>query len=284
MRPSAPGLIGNVTPRPRTRRRARGTCLPELAVAIAARRRPRRRPCAVAWRRSSSSVPSAMSRPCAMTPMRSAMRSATSRICVVMMMAPPSAYAFAQHVLDLARGAGVEPGQRLVENDHARVVHQRAGERHLLAHALGKPLAALIGMGGEIEPIEQLACARLCASSGSTPHSPATNSRYSSRRELVVDHRLVGDPRHDPLRRDRIGERIDAGDADRAGVGPRQPGDHAQRRGLAGAVRSEQRIKLAGAHGEVETVDRRAVEAFDEAADFEGAWRQGASIGRVPSS
>ena len=57
-----------------------------------------------------------------------------------------SAYALAQHVLDLARGAGIEPGQRLVENDDARVVHQRAGERHLLAHALGKALAALIGM------------------------------------------------------------------------------------------------------------------------------------------
>jgi len=71
---------------------------------------------------------------------------------------------------------------------------------------------------------------------------------------------------------------------DRAGVGPRQPGDHAQRRGLAGAVRSEQRIKLAGAHGEIETVDRGAFEAFDEAADFKGAWRQGCEHCRVPSS
>ena len=66
--------------------------------------------------------------------------------------------------------------------------------------------------------------------------------------------------------------------------GRSQPGDHAQRRGLAGAVRSEQRIELAGAHGEVETVDRRALEAFDEAADFKGAWRQGCEHGRVPSS
>src|SRR5262249_54017175 len=41
------------------------------------------------WRRKSSSVPCAISRPPAMTPMRSAMRSATSRMCVVMMTVPP---------------------------------------------------------------------------------------------------------------------------------------------------------------------------------------------------
>ena len=54
-----------------------------------------------------------------------------------------------------------------------------------------------------------------------------------------------------------------------AGVGPQQAGDHAQGRGLAGAVRAEQRVELAGAHGEIEAVDRGAVEAFDETADLE---------------
>ena len=43
-----------------------------------------------ACRRSSSNVPSAIKRPLAMTPMRSAMRSATSRICVVMMTVAPA--------------------------------------------------------------------------------------------------------------------------------------------------------------------------------------------------
>jgi len=62
---------------------------------------------------------------------------------------------------------------------------------------------------------------------------------------------------------------------DRASVGPRQAGDHAQCRGLAGAVRPEQRVKFAGAHGEVEAVDRWALEAFDEAADLESKWRRG---------
>ena len=54
--------------------------------------------------------------------------------------------ALAQHVLDLPRRAGVEAGERLVENDELRVVHQRAGERHLLPHALGEAFAALVGV------------------------------------------------------------------------------------------------------------------------------------------
>jgi hypothetical protein len=193
------------------------------------------------------------------------------------------AHAFAQHVLHLPRGAGIEPGQRLIENDDARPVHQRTGERHLLAHALGKALAALIGMAGEIEPIEQFLRAHLRQRRLDAPQ-PGDEFQIFLRRELVVDHRLIGNPRHHPLRRHRIGECIDAGDMDRAGVRPHQSRDHAQRRGLAGAVRAEQRIEPAGTHGEVETVDRRALEAFHQAADFESEWRRGSKHGRVPSS
>src|SRR5262249_45604513 len=53
------------------------------------------------------------------------------------------------------------------------------------------------------------------------------------------------------------------------------PRHHAQGRGLAGAVRPEQRIELAGAHGEVEPVDRGPVEALGKAADLEAVGRAG---------
>ena len=131
-------------------------------------------------RRSSSSVPSAISRPPAMTPMRSAMRSATSRMCVVMMTVPPARTRSLQHVLDLARGAGVEAGQRLVEDDQPRIVDQRAGERHLLAHALREALAALVRRGARGRASRCSSRARASAAAASTPHRPATNSRYSS--------------------------------------------------------------------------------------------------------
>ena len=59
---------------------------------------------------------------------------------------------------------------------------------------------------------------------------------------------------------------IDAEDRDVAGVGLQQPGDHPERRRLAGAVGAEQRVELAGADGKIEPVDGRAVEAFRQAA------------------
>src|SRR5690242_21214869 len=37
------------------------------------------------------------------------------------------------------------------------------------------------------------------------------------RRQLVVDHRLVGDPGHQPLGGDRLGERVDAENMNRTG-------------------------------------------------------------------
>ena len=57
-------------------------------------------------------------------------------------------------------------------------------------------------------------------------------------------------------------KRVDAEDRDRAGVGLQQPGHHAQRRGLAGAVRAEQRVEFAGANREIERIDRRAVKTL----------------------
>ena len=64
---------------------------------------------------------------------------------------------------------------------------------------------------------------------------------------------------------------------DRARVGPEQADDHAQRRGLAGAVRPEQRVELAGADREIEMIDRRAVERLGEPAQLKGgaAWLVG---------
>jgi hypothetical protein len=53
-----------------------------------------------------------------------------------------------------------------------------------------------------------------------------------------------------------------------AGVGRQQPAP-CERRGLAGAVRAEQRIELALLHGKIETGDRRPVERFAKAANVE---------------
>ena len=120
----------------------------------------------------------------------------------------------------------------------------------------------------EAEPADQFARAHF---RGLCLDAPKAGDEFEifERRELVVDHRLVRQPGGDLLGGDRIGERVDAADGDRAGVGTQQAGHHAQRRGLAGAVGADQRIEFAAVDGEVERVDGRPVETLGEPAHRE---------------
>ena len=142
------------------------------------------------------------------------------------------------------------------------IVNQRAGQRHLLAHALGKSLATFVQMRLEAERQQKLAARRARTRLAIDAPEAGDELEIFQRRQLVVDHRLVGHPGHDLLGGDGIGERIDAENGDRAGVGLQQAGDHAQGRGLAGAVGAEQGVEFAGANGEVERIDRRAVKTL----------------------
>ncbi len=114
-----------------------------------------------------------------------------------------AANALREHVLHLPRRTGVEAGQGFVENQQARLVHQGAGESHLLAHALGKALAALVSVGIEAEPADQFARPRLGKFGGDAPQ-PSNEFEELEGGQLVVDHRLVGNPGDVPLGRDRI--------------------------------------------------------------------------------
>ncbi len=167
----------------------------------------------------------------------------------------------AEQSLDVAGGHRIEPGQRLVQDDQAGFVHQRSGQRDLLAHALGKSLAALVQMRLQSERDQQALRGRFRCRGIDAPQA-GDEFEIFQRRQLVVDHRLVGDPRHHLLGGDRIGERVDAEHRDGSGVGPQQPGHHAQRRGLAGAVGAEQGIEFAGADSEIERIDREAVKTL----------------------
>ena len=94
-------------------------------------------------------------------------------------------------------------------------------------------------MAAEIEPVQELQRARLGDVGIDAPQAGHEGEVFE-RRELVVDHRLIRDPRRHALGGDRIGERIDPENRDRAGVGFEQADHHLQGRGLAGAVGAEQ--------------------------------------------
>ncbi len=169
--------------------------------------------------------------------------------------------ALAQQALHMAGGDGVEARQRLVENDEAGIVHQRAGKRHLLAHALGETFAAFVPVRLEPERAQEFLGDRLRNGRRDAPEA-GDEFEIFERSELVIDHGLVGDPRHHLLGRNRILERIDAEDRDAAVVGPQQACNHAQSGGLAGTVGADQRIEFTGMDGEIEAIDRQTVKTL----------------------
>ena len=171
--------------------------------------------------------------------------------------------ALAQHVLHHARRTGVEAGEGFVQDDQPWLMHERAGQRQLLTHSLGKLRATFIGMGSEAEPGEQLARPRL-GELRVDPPQPGHEVEILHRRQLVVEHRLVRNPGHDALGADGIGQRVDAKDGDRSAVGRKEAGDHAHGGRLARAIGSEQTIEFAGGDAQIEPVHRRALEGFGE--------------------
>jgi len=118
-----------------------------------------------------------------------------------------------QQSLDVTGGERIEAGERLVQDDQARVMHQRAGQRHLLAHALGKSLAALVQMRLQPERHQELLRGAF-GNPGIDAPEAGDEFEIFQRRQLVVDHRLVGDPGHDLPGGDGIAQGIDAEDRD----------------------------------------------------------------------
>ena len=156
-----------------------------------------------------------------------------------------------------------DAGQRLVEHEKLGVVNQRAGERRLLLHAAGKALATLAAMRPQAELGEQK-LAFFARNSGFDAPQARDEFQVFERIELVIEHRLVGQPGDDALGFDWILARVDAENSDFSRIRRQKPGDHAQRRGLAGAVGPNERVKFARPNREVETIDRLAAKALGQ--------------------
>ena len=89
--------------------------------------------------------------------MRSHIVSATSSVCVDIMIVWPRLRVFAEQILENARRLRVEADHRLVDDDHLGPVHERARDDELLPHAVAVALDQLVAPLLEIEQREQLA-------------------------------------------------------------------------------------------------------------------------------
>ena len=210
-----------------------------------------------------------MSLPWAMTPMRSAMRSATSRMCVVMITVPPARARSRSTFLTWRAEPASSPvsgSSRMISRGSCTSAPASATFCRM---PLEKPSQRSCACGGEPEPVEQFVRARLGERRLDAP-KPGDEFEIFLRRELVVDHRLVGDPRHQPLGR-APGRR--AHRCRRRGSSRRR--DAAARRSSAASWscrrrwgRAARRIRRRARRDRGRSTAGR-LEAFDQAADFE---------------
>src|SRR5215471_9146979 len=144
--------------------------------------------------------------------------------------------------------------ERLVEQQHLRVVHQRAGHPDPLPHALGVGGDLPVLRGGHLHDLDGPPGGR--AGVGQLVQPRAGGDELGPGEERV--HRVTLG--HQPERPVdvRVAPARGAADGELAARRCEKPGDHVQHRGLPGAVRAEQ-AGHPGADGHRDVVDRHHV-------------------------
>ncbi len=186
-----------------------------------------------------------------------------------------------------------ERARRLVEDQDARIDGERAGDLHQLLLVRSQPFHGESGVEVEPQAVERLAGR---ASRGAPVHEAHTAHHAMPDEDVLRDRQLRGEGRLLRDRRDALAEglcriaegRLEAVEADRAGVGRTLAGEDLQHRRLAGAVLADQGVNLAGQHLERRSAQGvHAAEAFVDALGLEdrlgGHRRHGAGRRRAPA-
>ena len=166
------------------------------AARRSARGRPRRS--GIAWTLGrpisafrAAGVPSATMRPWSMIPTRSARTSASSRYCVVRKTVTPSSRrSRATSSQSAASALRVEPGRRLVEEEHARTVDEREREVEAALHPARVAADLAIGRLGQPDALEEL----LGAALRSRPREPLEHrleAQVVASGQQAVERRLL---------------------------------------------------------------------------------------------
>src|SRR6266571_2735753 len=165
---------------------------------------------------------------------------------------------------------GVDPVERLVQEEHPRVVDEGRGQGQLLLHPLrvvGDQLAPVVGQAEELEELGR-------APPGLRPRQPVHAPRELQvllPGEPLVERKLLGqDPDH-PLHPQQVLAEPHPLDHRVARGGPQQAGQHLDRGALARSVRAQEAEEAAAGHPEREVVDRGLpAEDLGEALHHEG--------------
>jgi len=180
----------------------------------------------------------------------------------------------------------VQRAQRLVQQQHARLVHHRPGQGHALALAAGKlgrlaPAKPRQPHGGQ-RRLRLPARLRLGHLPRPQPISHVLGQGEVRKQRVILKHGV-----HRPREGRQAGD-ILAIEPDAPGIRALEPGDQPQRGGLARAGGAEQGEKLPRLHREIEPRQRhRAAIGFGDALKLHDGWsaiRQNALLGKPAAS
>ncbi len=164
---------------------------------------------------------------------------------------------------ELATRQRVDAGGGLVEQEQRRRRDQGAGQAELLFHAAGELAGQPIHERGERRHLHQ-GWVSVAPGGGAHPVQIGVEIEVLSHLEVVVEAKPLRHVTDATLDRLRVLRHVDAEHAHHAGVGREQAGDQPDQRGLACAVRSDQRRHraAAGAQGDfVKHLDRMRLRA-----------------------
>jgi hypothetical protein len=184
----------------------------------------------------------------------------------------------AQQGEELRHLALVQAGRGLVQDQHARLPRQRAGDGHHLLHRHRVAAQQARDVDLQLQPRQQRLRLALHAAPVNAPQAGRAAPRVVAGKD-VLGHREVGAQVHllvdradaQLLRRRRRGRahRL-AVQQQLASVGREHAGEQLDQRRLAGAVLAHQRVHLSGAQAQAHAVQRQhAGEAPRQAARFE---------------
>ena len=143
------------------------------------------------------------------------------------------------------RLAGSRPDRRLVHQQHARLVQQRARQLDAAAVAAAQLRRLVVGAVGEPEPRQFVGDARL-RDAARNAVQPGVEQEIGRDGQLEVERRLLEHDAELRQRRHRHAQHVVAHDRDAAGIRHEQAGEQLEQRRFAGPVRPEQRDELAG--------------------------------------
>ena len=176
-------------------------------------------------------------------------------------------------VPDQHRVDRVEAGERLVEHAQLGVAQERGGELHLLAHTLAQALHVLIRGFSQTNTLEPAQRSRSGVAAAEALELAEVDHHVDDLL-LGVETTLLGQIGEaiQVLSFERLAEELDA-----TGVGAHDVHDHADRRGLAGAVRAEQAEDLAWSN-----LERNGGERYFFAVAFPDVFQEEHAHGRQP--